>query len=370
MADHNERISTGQSWTDFCRALEKAGDVILREKAPNTLLDRAEGWRYLTRLTRIGLEMFVESADPDFPIFYRASHETGKIGADNPDNLYWNATVTGDREYRITGTRGTIFYFSIGSKANRYAIDGTMASTGELREENMVFGPNGEVEIIASAKPQPKNWLPLAADSTMLLIRQSYLDRKSEKPGEYKIERIGGPKEPKPLDPAALDTALQQTAAFVQGTARTFAEWSEMFMKAPNTFPVQDQSFFNKAGGDPEIHYQFVYWTLKPDEALVIETEVPEAPYWNFQLDNWWYESLDYRYHSVTINKHTAKRNSDGSLTIVVAARDPGFGNWMNTVGHETGTALLRWVKAKTKPVPKCRVAKLSELTRPGAQAR
>ena len=72
----------------------------------------------------------IENADPDFPRLHELDRV--KLGADNPDNVYLSANIRGDRTYRITGTRGTIAYFSIGSKANRYAKDGTMASTGEL----------------------------------------------------------------------------------------------------------------------------------------------------------------------------------------------------------------------------------------------
>jgi hypothetical protein len=52
---------------------------------------------------------------------------------------------------------------------------------------------------------------------------------------------------------------------------------------------------FQRAGGDPELFYLHGYWTLEPDEAWVIRTEVPDCPYWNFQLNNYWMESLDHR---------------------------------------------------------------------------
>lgn len=67
----------------------------------------AEGWRYLSRLTRLGLEMMVEHADPDFPRFYYSNSTTLKMGGDNPDNQVCNATVSGNRRYRIWGKRGT-----------------------------------------------------------------------------------------------------------------------------------------------------------------------------------------------------------------------------------------------------------------------
>lgn len=350
-------------WSAFCRRLDEAGHMIMhRPTAPKTPLDRAEGLRYLTRLLRLGLEMNLEFADPDFPVFYSASHSTAKIGADNPDALYLNATISGANTYRITGNRGTISYFSIGSKANRYHIDGTMASTGELRGPDLQTAPDGGLEIIASATPHEGNWLPLAPDSSMIIVRQFHLDRARETPGTFAIERIGGPARPPPLDPAKTAAALTQTANFVLGTADTFAHWSEIFMARPNEMPDFGQDLFRKGGGDPRIFYIHGYWSLAPGEALVIETTIPDCPYWNFQLDNWWMESLDYRHHPVTVNKHTAKPNADGSLTLVISPTDIGYGNWMDTNGHTSGTSLLRWTDVDNPPLPTTRIEKIQGL--------
>src|SRR5690349_16080042 len=102
------RVMDGTTWREFCRGLEAAGQVILDPAAPATPLDRAEGFRYLTRLLRSALETFVEDADPAAPELLRTCHETIKMGADNPDNYYQNAPLNGRYEYRLTGTRGTV----------------------------------------------------------------------------------------------------------------------------------------------------------------------------------------------------------------------------------------------------------------------
>jgi hypothetical protein len=90
MAAHSseEQLLSGQAWADFCETLKRSGQQILRAEAPSDALTRTEGFRYLSRLLRIALEMHVEFADADFPGFFSPSHETAKIGADNPDNLY------------------------------------------------------------------------------------------------------------------------------------------------------------------------------------------------------------------------------------------------------------------------------------------
>ena len=150
------------------------------------------------------------------------------------------------------------------------------------------------------------------------------------------------------------------TAAFVRGTAGTFADWVRDFKAKPNELATLDQTLFFKSGGDPNIFYLHGYWQLQPDEALIIETTPPECEFWNFQLDNYWMESLDYRYAPVWVNSHTANYNADGSVTLTIARANRGFSNWIDTDGHTSGSMLLRWTRAKTHPVPRCRLVKLA----------
>ncbi len=164
---------------------------------------------------------------------------------------------------------------------------------------------------------------------------------------------------PEPLTATALEQGLQRAAAFVEGTARTFLRWTEMLLADVNRLATIDQTMFQKAGGDPTIFYLHGYWKLAPDEMLVIDTPIPDCTFWNFQVDNVWFESLDYRHHRIHLNAHNAALNPDGTVTIVVAARDPGFGNWLDTAGHDHGTMLLRWTGAQDHPVPATRVEKL-----------
>ncbi len=358
----NDRLLSPDVWRDFCRRLEAAGEIVTGAEAAANPLDRAEGYRYLTRLLRIALDMQLEHADPDFPSFYAASHETAKIGADNPDNIYMNASVSGARAYRIRGMRGTVPILSFGTKANRYAVDGTMASTGELDSGDMAVAPDGSFEIIVSRARAPGNWLPLADDSSMVIVRQTFLDRASESPASVTIEAIDGPAHPAPLSADRLEAALERVTGFVAGTARTFVQWTEDFRaEQRNRLATVDQTRFFRAGGDPTIFYLHGWWQLEPGEALRIDTRVPECSFWNFQLDNYWMESLDYRYHRIHVNGRSAARNADGTLTLIVAPRDPGFGNWIDTAGHHQGTMLLRWTGATDHPVPETKVIRLDD---------
>jgi hypothetical protein len=348
-------------WDTFCARLGEARGTLQADGAPTSAFDQAEGARYLSRIVRLGLEMYLEGGDPDFPTFVLPSHETAKLGGDNPDNLYLSATILGDRTYRLTGNIGSAHYLSIGSKANRYAIDGTMASTGELQKEQFRADANGNFTVIAGLEKPKGNeaWLPLAPDSNILQVRQTFLHRAQEHPARFAIERISeGPTFPPPQDPDAIARRMIAAADFVVNSTRMFANWSKLFMAHPNQMRDWGQDMFHKAGGDPAIFYCHGYWTLGPGEMLVIETDVPECEHWNIQVDNWWMESMDYRYVPTCINAGNAVREADGSVRIVLAAENPGIPNWLTTHGHSEGHMLLRWVRAVSHPIPRVRVVR------------
>ncbi len=93
---HSKRVVTGKSWEEFCDQLKAAGAALMYPGVPTDPFQQAEGLRYLTRLTRAGLEAYVEYSDPSFPVLRRMVHETVKMGADNPDNYYFNAQISGE----------------------------------------------------------------------------------------------------------------------------------------------------------------------------------------------------------------------------------------------------------------------------------
>ena len=349
---------SAQLWRKFCADLEHAGQHVLGSHLPTTETEKAEGLRYLTRLLRIGLDMHLENADPAFPSFYQASHETAKIGADNPDNFYQNATISGEYNYKITGQRGSVPILSFATKANRYAVDGTMASTGELDIRDVKMDAAGNFEIIISGEKSGQNWLPLEADSTMLIVRQTFFDKETEIPAQVKIERVGAKDTPVPLSFKTLSSALTQVPAFVGGTSNIFHHWAELFRKENrNALNTVDQSMFSKAGGDPMIYYLHGWWDLAPDEVMQITSEIPDCEGWNFQLNNIWMESLDYRHHNIHTNNGLAEIGADGRVSLNVSAK-PQASNWIDTAGHNKGTMLWRWTGAKTHPLPHIQIIK------------
>ena len=363
---HFERVVSGKSWDEFCDQLKLAGTVLKSPGTPQDAFTQAEGLRYLTRLTRAGLEAFVEYADPAFPVLRRMVHETVKMGADNPDNYYFNAQIDGSRfEYRISGNRNTIHYIGFFTQNGNYGTTGGLAPCGQLEGKDLELEADGSFEIFLSKIKKGKNWLKIEDETGLVMVRQTFLKRFEEVPAELKIENLDGQKAPGPITPKMIDEGLKTAAMFVAGAPLLFARWAKGFQKHPNQLPQFDPEVSNAAGGDKYIIYYHSYWKLSEDEALVITVNPPKCDSWNFQLNNYWMESLDYRYFNICVSKGNAKYEKDGSIKVIVAHQNPGSGNWLETCHHTEGTMCWRWYRLAdgAAPVqPECEVVKFKDL--------
>jgi hypothetical protein len=343
-------------WKEFCGLLEQAGQILERDDLGLTDFDRGEGLRYLARLAGVGLESFLEHQGPRRPEFRRLPAHAG-FGLDNPDNVYMSAGIDPTLDYRISGRRGTIAYLSFAAQNQNYAKrERITGGAGHLDDEDLDLAPDGTFELIASQEPHPGNWLQLAPDSSMVLVRQTFMDPATEVAADLRIECLAPAPPPPRLDPDAVRNLLLGGAMYAIGASTWFADWVAPWRETPNAMHAPDPEHHRLVGGDPNIVFRLGYWSLAPDERLVIQVTPPECDYWNFQLANIWTECLDKRYEPISVNKHSATYGPDGSVRIVVAHDDPGEPNWISTTGHTHGIMGLRWVRAQSFPMPDCRV--------------
>ena len=316
--------------------------------------------RYLSRLTRVGLEAFLECADECAPMLVALANGGRDarvcIGADSPDNHYQNATVSSEHCYRLRGTRGTVHYLGLSTNAGSYGQPGGLATVHYLEAAELELGPAGELDVLVCTRARRPaahtgpNWLELLEDPAphQILVRQTFMNRASEAMATLRVERVGAPTLPQDLTPARLIKGLETTGLFVAGASMMFARWAAELRAAENTLPLFDQLRSNKMGGDPNIRYYHSYWRVEGGQHLLVEAlPPPGVDTWNYQLNNHWMESLDYRYYQIHVNKGRAVLRPDGSIAIVVARSDPQLPgvNWVDPAGHEFGTCCFRWIR-------------------------
>ena len=360
--DKLERMLTGTLWEEFCEVLKSAGHTILRPEVPSDPLDRAEGYRYLTRILRLALETQLENAEARTPRLGLGCRPDIKLGCDNPDSHYLTAPLDSAYDYRIRGRLGSVPYLSLG------AYFGGMGSprsgcSGSLEGSQIRLDDQGRFEIVFSVREQPGNWIALdpVVRPHQLVVRQTFSRRAEETLAELSIERIGGDAAAPVLDPIVFHDRLLAAAAYVKNNTALFADWARAFQANPNEARPLDAM---GAQGDPNLFYLQGYWELEADQALLLEFRPPVCDYWNFQLNNYWLESLEHRDHRIDLNHAAARPESDGRVRIVVAHRDPAHPNWIETAGHARGTMGLRIVKGKEKPQVEQRVVAFDAIPR------
>jgi hypothetical protein len=364
MDEITQKVVDGTAWREFCGLLADAGDVILAEGNPDSPLDRAEGFRMLTRLLRGALESKLEHGRASEPVLVRACHETVKIVGENPDNHYLGASLDGRYDYRIWGTRGDAKWISFNLFSGAGFGGGGPGTGNTMHEEQMHIEPDGSFELVISQREHPGNWLQSEADTRSIAIRQTFLDRPNQRHADLHIERLGADDTPPaPLTAEELYLSLIYAGFYVKGVAEIGAEWATRQAQWPNVFTDAAELPETDKFKDPQITWHQGYFDLADDEALVVEVIPPECEYWMIALHNHWMETLDYVRHQSTLNCHTAQLETDGSVRFVIAHRDPGVPNWLDTAGHQRGTVGVRWVGSDvTDVLPATRVVKVSAL--------
>lgn len=358
-----EQVRSGQAWREFCRLLEQAGEAVLAPGNPDNLLDRAEGYRMLTRLLRYALEAYLEHGDPLHPELAVVISDTIKIAAENPDNLYHGAAIAGHYDYRVWGTRGAARRLTFNTfRAGGFGGGGQGVGT-TLHDEDLRVAPDGTFELVLSQREHPGNWLRLYPNTSGLSIRETFIDKKTDQHAELHIERLGADRTPPPpLDAAHLHRALIRSAHYMRAVTEMMADWSRRQAVQPNVF-VDVETDDTRLWKDTQIKYHQAYFALGAEEALVVEFTPPACAYWMIVLHNYWTETLDYRHHQITLNSGSAQVQADGSVRCVIAHRDPGIPNWLDTAGHARGTVGVRWVgPAIVDVTPSARLVRISEI--------
>ncbi|MBH1997508.1 MAG: DUF1214 domain-containing protein [Sphingomonadaceae bacterium] len=388
-----QRLLSGAAWDDFCDTLKVAGRMIEQFGDQPSDLDRAEWYRFLTRLTRSSFERLVENAEPTRPrlrdMVWRQS-----INFQTVDQDHLMCQFDEARDYRITGTRGTIPYFvmavltapapadpgaqdwaSLGQEGLAQFDPSNLKTTGFLASQQLIIADDGTFEIVLSQNDlgPGKNWLKLSPDTNCILIRFVWSDRATQTAPAMTIERMDGAA-PEPITPALMANNLAWAGQGVLGYAELVRNWWQgnqgNFSAKLNRLDYSRAQYLSN-GGVPDRHVAFGGWEKGHDEALVLEFTPPPCEYWNFQICNIWQENLDtFEDGNGWVNNSRFIAEPDGRVRIVVAERDPGAGgNWVNSFGHDKGQWGLRFVQTQTTPPVQLWRLPLENLERDGAVA-
>ncbi len=408
MAD--ARAELRAAWDEWIAELQRARDAIDDPKLyppPASERNLAEGYRYLMSLVYCGIERgFFE--DPRFPYVRRAIQAIAKSTIDNADAIYFAMPIDGNESYWLRGRAADTSHwrgepraasgrlapqylifecasgFSGDSGSLRELAPGTRAGTGMLDVSKLRVEPDGSFEILLAPERPPGhagNFLrtrsvrerrrPDGASERVEYVgayvsgRQLFYDWEREDPVDFWITRIGAEREAPPAyDPARAAAQLRRAGALARGQMHFWNEFYTVLLETYGDMNGDGQRFmprnaFNApnaasgatGGGMSTNIYAGGVYELAEDEALVIENEIPVEPmYIGMHLANLWGESFDYANRITSLNGFQTERDRDGKIRWVIAHRDPGVPNWLDTTGHPEGFMAPRWAYFEKPP--------------------
>lgn len=377
--------------------------------------DLAEGYRYLMGFVHSAVERAF-FGDPAFPYFRRSIQVLDKATIDNADAMYLSTPVDGRYSYRITGhvqdsrhwrgerpaPSGPIApQYVIIEAHTGYAGDsgdlaelqpGVRGNTGKLDSSELVVDDDGRFEILlAPERPAGHTGNFIATQrisrrtgatyyAEYVTVRFLFHDWEREHSPELLIRRLDKVGEhPIALDPATAAAALRRIGEIVDNQTRFWNKFYDVVLEAHrdrnddgvsfmprNDFNTPAGASLATGGGQSTNVYAGGVYDLAEDEALIIDAEVFEVPaYMGFHLSNIWGESHDFANHVSSLNGTQAARDDDGHYRYVVAHRDPGIRNWLDTTGLREGFMAMRWTyprPADRLPTVTVRKVSFSEL--------
>jgi hypothetical protein len=354
-----------RSWEALCDRLRDAGRLLQAEDVRGSALQQAEGLRYLTEFLAAGINFCVAHADPEVPELTRMMDLEMRWGLDCPDCLYLVASLRGDAEYRLYGDPGTANHLDVQVNAGHYAegrID-LLRTIGSLRGEDLVRGADGAVEVHLGGAPRPENWLPLAPDVEFLQIRQYFADWEAERPADLLIEQVGGSVSRPPIAGAEIQRRLERLGRWLSEGGGLWDRMSRLMLDMdPNSvfvFAPEDAARHSGLKGQAYCQGNF---HCGSGEAVIFEFTPPPCKHWSISLANRFWQAIDFVTRQSSLNGHQARLDRDGVFRAVIADRDPGVPNWLDTAGHDAGTLIVRLLEPNGKLDPRARVVKLEEV--------
>ncbi len=366
-----------QAYHELLDLLREVGDThFTPQRGVIEEVTAAEAYRFVLHLLAAGVEHHLEG-DPERPLFTRIVSPQRKLLGDNPDAIYYWTRVAGARAYRIRGNIAGASYTSF-TVHGRDPSGGSMERViADVNDAGLAIAADGGYEILVSPEKQAGNWLRLEPDATSIITRH-YFERATSvqnDPGvviPLRIDPLADPGPPAPFSDAAMAARLRAVAAHLRANtlgmrAPADAPPYAFVSRVPNVLPVP--ASFGASGaatlGAVDLFYAMSPYLLGPDDALVMEGRLPACRFANVMLWNMHMQTLEYRHRRTSLNRAQMTSAADGSFRVVIAHKDPGVPNWLDSEGRAFGLVFWRFMLPEGEiETPQAEVVKWSEVAR------
>jgi hypothetical protein len=313
--------------------------------------DTAGGLRVLANLLEGGLVGHFDD-DPRQPVFRQIVTSTRKSLGDNADAIYYDAAISPDLEYVVRGRAEGAVYVSLTVEAG--AGDGGFPdrTAGVLNDTQFDIDGDGRFEIFLGGPPRDRNWLALEPGASRVTTRHYWEEVRSPAippipDVALAIDVVGAHAPLPPPDDATIAAGFRRVARYVRSRSLEQPKPGDgdqpaFVSREPNQFP-KPVTPGNHALAAFDAAYSMAPYVLGPDEALVMTGRWPACRCANVSLWNRHLQTYDYAHRRVSFNRAQTKLEADGTFRVVIAHRDPGAPNWLDTEGRPFGLVFWRY---------------------------
>lgn len=354
-----------ESILDYLAPLEDAVALIAQTWRPDDPVYRADVYRQIMMQFSYGYFAFFH-ADPEHPDWAPLWNPVYTLQP-NPDDIYLHAPISSDHAYRLSGRRGTVKMIAFNTQSALAGMPGHIDMTGEfyadLDDRDLQIDADGEFEILLSSERPPGhagNWLQIKPGAMVLMVRMRSYDWENEEDPNLTIECLSFSGLKPRLSPEEIYERIGHMASMPARAMQLFYHMQNQIRESAGVNVFQPAPI---GGALSKQVYLPAVFEFDEDEALILETALPKRrPYWNFQLNDPYFNAVEYVYRLSSTNGHFARLSSDGKFRAVISLADPAVPNWLDPAGFCQGTIYGRWYDCDTCPTPELKRVKFEEI--------
>jgi hypothetical protein len=357
------------SWADQMRALEHLGDDLVAAWRPDgvTAAETQDMYKLALSILSNGYLCRVYS-DATRPVFMPLWNFAFNQGGPDPDYVYSTVEIDPAGVYRISGFRGTTRFveitqqtFDILRPANT-AVGNSVPGTHDL--DDLALGDDGSFSVILSAQRpdgHDGDWWEIGTETKRLLMRKCSCDWRNEQDARVAIDRLDV--DGQDMTPEESARRFSDLAAWVEGMIGFDMELVRWYREHHGVNTFMRSTKVDSMGGLPsQIYYDGIY-EIADDEALVVETDLPErCRYWQALVADDRFCTVDWVNRQSSLNDIQARVDADGRFRFVVSKQDPGVPNWLDKADYPWGVIQMRLNQADSCPEPTIVKVKVSEV--------
>lgn len=349
------------AWSSYHAAFSDILADLKQDERFSTPQNQPAVYRRLMELQALAYNLVIAPRTAYPRLFSANSFQTDiySMGSSGADFNYSHLFLDGERQWRLRVRKGEVQTFLVQVQSD---LPGTTDARpiGSFDIARMVEDADGWVDIIVGGPRQAGNWIPLdeKSENNYLFIRRVIPNWGKGDMGEMKIEPLSPPSASKDnaqfFDPARTAERIRKAEQFVRHITRsfTFGLYAAALDNADGqknriTVPKQAASL-----SSADAKYAMGVFSLAEHEALLIEFTPPAAPYWSFQLGDAWVRALNFVDHQTSLNNGQISSGPDGRVRIIIAHRDPGVANWLDTNGWGEGLIYFRMYGSEQEVPP------------------